>query len=95
MSDGDILLKARMRCSQEVGAAFNHEHCWQLVKDIPQWTNVPTMSTSRASKRSKTYESSDAHFTVDDDEDDEQGKRYKNLDDPSGEQGKKMHQRVI
>ena len=97
MSDGDILAKARTRYSQEVGGAFNHEHCWQIVKDSPQWTVVSTMSTptSRASKRSKTSESSDAHFTVDDDEDDEQGKRYKNLDDPSGEQGKKMHQRVI
>ena len=59
MSDGDILLKAHIRYSQEVGAAFNHEHCWQLVKDSPQWTTVPTMSSdgpmSRASKRIKTW----------------------------------------
>ena len=75
MSDGDILLKAHLRYSQEVGAAFNHEHCWQLVKDSPQWTTVPTMSSdgpmSRASKRSKTSESSDAHFTVNDDDEQE------------------------
>ena len=68
MSDGDILIKARTRYSQEVGGNFNLEHCWQVVKDSPQWTTVPTMSsdaqntpTSRASKRNKTSESSDAH----------------------------------
>ena len=36
MSDGDILVKVHTRYSQEVGAAFNHEHCWQVVKDSPQ-----------------------------------------------------------
>ena len=63
------------RYSQEVGGIFNLEHYWQVVKDSPQWTTVPTMSsdaqntpTSRASTRSKTSKSSEAHFIVDDEQ---------------------------
>ena len=72
MSDGDILVKAHTRYSREKGFAFNHEHCWELVKDHPKWSMVPMMSTptSHASKRSKIYEFSIDHFRVADDEKD-------------------------
>ena len=65
--------------SSEVGVPFNHEHCWDILKESPKGSVVPTISTpssrahtSRASKRSKTYESSDTHFNVDDNDEDEE-----------------------